>query len=365
MDAVAALYAGGNPETAEAIVASLSNAVFHSGEIKPAGGIKRALARASYRLLRWTTKAHLVTDDSGAEVAIFRNRLLERSRHPYASSLLTSSRSETVTLVEGGDPMNGPYMMLAPEIRKNCGSWDRLFFDSVQGKDVQSRFIWETRSTYEAAKARLTKDEAVRLKSVAAGTGLSMILAYDKLIRDGFDPALITARITDREDANIAKATRLLSKLSTTRNRIGSNPDVHGISAGTEDIFPTHGQRNATSGAQYDVVTAIGILEYFQGSSYDTTEQRLRMEPSVDSVTAHDLAERLKEMTTSRANLIVNTYLDHASTRILELFGKRFDYRNRENLRALLASVDFHPARLMGSGHIYDVEIYEKGPLSP
>ena len=72
---------------------------------------------------------------------------------------------------------------------------------------------------------------------------------------------------------------------------------------------------------------------------------------------------RLYAMTTDRASLIVNTYRDDASTRILELFGRRFDYRNRENLRSLLASVNFQPVRLVGSGNIYDVEVYEKNPL--
>ena len=65
-------------------------------------------------------------------------------------------------------------------------------------------------------------------------------------------------------------------------------------------------------------------------------------------------------MTTDRATLIVNTCRDDASTRILELFGRKFDYRNRENLRSLLTSANFRPVRLAGSGNIYDVEIYEK-----
>jgi hypothetical protein len=65
-------------------------------------------------------------------------------------------------------------------------------------------------------------------------------------------------------------------------------------------------------------------------------------------------------MTTDRGSLIVNTYRCDPSTRILELFGRKFHYRNRENLRSLLTSVNFRPARLVGSGNIYDVEIYEK-----
>jgi hypothetical protein len=63
--------------------------------------------------------------------------------------------------------------------------------------------------------------------------------------------------------------------------------------------------------------------------------------------------------------LIVNTYRPHASTRILELFGRRFDYRHRENLSALLATAGFDVPRLVGSGHVYDVVVYMKGCLSP
>ena len=69
---------------------------------------------------------------------------------------------------------------------------------------MQLRFIWETRATYEAARSRLEKGGVVRLKAVAAGTGLSMILAYDRLIKEGYDPARITVRITDRDKASTA-----------------------------------------------------------------------------------------------------------------------------------------------------------------
>ena len=137
----------------------------------------------------------------------------------------------------------------------------------------------------------------------------------------------------------------------------------YGISADTEDILAENGKEGAAYSAPYDVLTAIGILEYFQGFSYRTTEQRLKIGSLVDAASAQDLAMRLYAMTTDRASLIVNTYRDDASTRILELFGRRFDYRNRENLRSLLASVNFQHARLVGSGNIYDVEVYEKNPL--
>jgi hypothetical protein len=262
--------------------------------------------------------------------------------------------------MEGGDPMNGNYMMLAPEIRMNGGVWDRLFLDSVQGKDVRLRMVLETQATYETARRWLEEEKPVRLKAVAAGTGLSMILVYDRLIRDGYHPDLVTARITDWEEANIAKANRLMDKLATTRERKRNMGMGFGISAETEDIFAEHGEGSAACAARYDVVTAIGILEYFQGFSYCTTEQRLKLKSQVEAPAAQDLAKRLYDMTTDCAALIVNTCRDDASTRILELFGRKFDYRNREGLRSLLTSVNFRPLRLVGSGNIYDVEIYQK-----
>lgn len=358
MDAVAALYSQDDHKVSAAIMASLSREIFHGSDIKPAGRLKQALARISHRVLQRTTRTAVRVDEEGRESTIFSNRLLERSGHPYAKSLLTSSKSECAALVEGGDPMNGPYMMLSPEIRKNCGLWDRLFFDSVQSRDVQARIIWETRATYETAKMWLERKEPVRLKAVAAGTGLSLMLVYDKLIRDGYNPELITALITDRDQANIDKANRLLSTMAAAGDKKLGFDWKCGITAATEDIFS--GAEDSLAHERYDVVTAIGILEYFQGSSYTTSEQRLRLESAAESTTAHDLVQRLTAMTTDRARLVLNTYRDHASTRILELFGKRFDYRRREDVHALLASVNFRPARLMGSGHIYDVEAYEK-----
>jgi hypothetical protein len=68
----------------------------------------------------------------------------------------------------------------------------------------------------------------------------------------------------------------------------------------------------------------------------------------------------LYRMLTYRGSLIVNTMRNDPSTRILELFGRRFVYRARKDLQALLASVSFRPERLVGSGNIYDVEVYGK-----
>jgi hypothetical protein len=362
MDAVAALYSGDDVELSGKIVACLSDAIFNGSEIRQAGRVQRTMARVSYRMLHWTTTSGKGRDENGSEVTVFTNPVLERCRHPFARSLLGSSKSETASLIEGGDPMNSNYVMLAPEIRTNGGWWDRLLLDSVQGKDVQLRMALETRATHDAARRWLDRGEPVRLKAVAAGTGLSMILAYDKLVRDGYNPELITATITDREEANIEKTNCLLDKLATTRKNRRGLGKGYGISAHTEDILAENGKESAEYAARYDVVTAIGILEYFQGFSYRTTEQRLKIDSAIDAASAQDLAVRLYAMTNDRASLIVNTYRDDPSTRILELFGRKFIYRNRENLRALLASVNFQPVRLVGSGNIYDVEVYEKSP---
>ena len=356
MDAVAALYAQDNRKLALDILASLSHAIFDGPGVQPANPVKRALARVSHRVLSWTTRTHEFTDDNGAAVTAYRNRVLERSGHPYAKALLTSSSRELAALVEGGDPMNGPYMMLSPEIRKNCGVWDRLFFDSVQGRDVQARILWETRATHEAAKKRLAAGGSVRLKAVAAGTGLSMMLVYDRLIRDGFDPAKITARITDRDPGNVAKAQRLLETLASARDPKLGFEWKDGIVAAVEDALDA-----PTADPGHDIITAIGILEYFQGHTYLTTEHRLKLDHRDEPATAHDLVRSLAAMSTEGANLIVNTYRDDHSTRILELFGKRFDYRDKENLRRLLETVDFQPLHVVGSGHIYDVKVYAKG----
>ena len=358
MDAVAALYAEGEHDLAEAIVASLSRAIFHGSETKPANKGKLFIGRVSHRVVRWTTKA--TPADPGLEGVRCRNALLERSGHPYARALLEVSRSEAAALVEGGDAMNGPYMMLSPEIRKNSGMWDRIFLESVQSRDVQLRFMLETRATYHAAKRVLDRGEAVRIKAVAAGTGLSLILVYDKLIRDGYAPQAITATITDRDSANIVKTNRLLAKLASTRNNRQLPGQTYGITAMAEDVSTGPDHLARTGHAPYQIVTAIGILEYFQGNTHATTEQRLKIHEPEEPFSARDLAACLAAMTSDRGCLIVNTYRDHSCIRILELFGKRFDFRGRGHLRDLLEPLNFRPFHLAGSGHIYDVEVFEK-----
>jgi hypothetical protein len=360
MDAVIALYSDSDEELSEAIIASLSRAIFGGGVGQPAGPAKRAMARVSYQILKWTTTRRRATGED-YEGGAFHNPILMWSGHPYARALLDSSCRETECLVEGGDPMNGPYMMICPEILKVSEVWDRLFLDSVQSRDVQLRFIWETQATYEAVKSRLENGGVVRLKAIAAGTGLSMIVAYDRLMRDGYDPARIIFRITDREKANIEKTNRILAKLCSTRGRTPGAECEGGISAGIEDIF--EGEQDTTQVAKYDVVTAVGILEYLQGCSFDTTERCLNLQEPEEAATAPVLAARLDTMTTDSATLIVNTFRSHGCTRILELFGRRFDYRNMENLSALLAPAHFRNPRLVGSGNMYDVVVYEKAPL--
>ena len=358
MDAVVALYSEGNQELSEAIIASLGRAIFDGEHVGPAGLVQRSLARASYRILKWTTtrRPEAKTRDRGHGAS--HNPLLERTGHPYARALLDASSRETESLVEGGDPMNGPYMMIVPEILKVSTKWDRIFLNSVQGRDVQLRFIWETQATYEAAKRLLAKGGSVRMKAVAAGTGLSMIVAYDRLIREGHDPARISVKITDREKTQIDKCHRMLAKLTSTRGRTAGGEG--GFSAEMEDIFEA--EPRAGSLATYDVVTAVGILEYLQGFTCDTTERCHGLPQPREASTAEHLVARLGEMTTDGGAVIINTCRLDASTRILELFGKRFDYRRRENLSALLATANFRNPRLVGSANIYDIEVYEKGP---
>jgi hypothetical protein len=360
MNAVAALYAQGEQELSEAIIASLSRAVFEGPHPAPASLVKRTFARLSYRVLKWTTSPRKAAND-GYKGGAFHNPLLEWSGHPYARALLDSSCTETESLVEGGDPMNGPYMLICPEIHRASAIWDRIFMDSVQSRDVQLRFIWETRASYEAARARLQAGTDVRMKAVAAGTGLSKILVYDRLLKDGFDPARITVRITDRDEAGLAKARRLLAKLPSTRNRVTETETDGGISVGVEDLFATDPAPGGAPEKKYHVLTAVGILDYLPGFTCETTERSQRLEQPEETVNAQHLATKLAQMAADGAALVVNTYHPDASTRILELFGRKFDYRKLEDLTALLATAGFGSPRVAGSGNVYDVVVFRRG----
>jgi hypothetical protein len=361
MDAVFALYNEGQDETAAAIVASLSRQIFEADLPKPASWLRRRIAGLLFRLLERTTRTHSRTDAHGKEVISYRNALLERTNHPYALTLLEPSRADTATFVEGGDPMNAIYMMISPEISESASLWDRILLNSVQGKDVQLRFTWETRMTHDFASRRLDRGEPVRLKAVAAGTGLSLILVLDRLLREGYDPKLITGVITDREAANAAKATRLISKLSSTRGQLMVNGEAGpGISVHIEDL--SHPAPEDGHGEPFHVVTLIGILEYFLGFTCSTTEQHLNdLEPE-EQTEAVDLVRKIHDMTADSGVLIANSYRVEIGARILEIFGKRLRYRNRKELQALAATAGFVPTGHFGSGNVYDVEVFSKQP---
>lgn len=356
MEAVNKLYSEGNAEISEAIIASLSQQIFSETVPKPAPSIKRMLAIIVFQVLKRTTTSSTKTGHDGQEFISYQNSILERSDHPYAHALLETSGADAASFVEGGDPMNAPYMMISPEIRSTSCTWDRLLLDSVQGKDVQLRFICEARATLKAAKARLDKGQPVRMKAAAAGTGLSMILVFDRLIRAGYDPSLITMAITDRCPTNITKINRLLNKLSSTRSHLATDKSPAGIYACTEDLLDAEN----SSDTPYDIITLVGILEYFHGFTTSTTEEHLG-HPSLSlEPCAKKLAHAIAAMTAKAGTLITNTYRVETGARILELFGKRFRYRNCEDLHALVDIAGFTPVGSAGSGHIYDIEVYQK-----
>lgn len=144
----------------------------------------------------------------------------------------------------------------------------------------------------------LDAGKSVRLKAVAAGTGLSLILVYDRLIRDGFDPGRLAVSITDRDAVNIEKANRLMDKLQTTKGRQAVQERGGSILAKPEDLF----EKSAGAGLEpYDVVTAIGILEYFHGHTYTTTEHHLNLTVQPEAASAIDLVQRLDEMVAHQA----------------------------------------------------------------
>src|SRR5262249_47335167 len=117
--------------------------------------------------------------------------------------------------------------------------------------------------------------------------------------------------------------------------------------------------------AKYHVVTAVGVFHYLPGFTCQTTERSLRFPQPEEGVQAEHPAPPLGPKIAADGGLIVNTYPPPARTPLLELFGRRFDYRHRENLSALLATAGFGVPRLVGSGHIYDVEVYVKSCPSP
>ena len=140
MDGVTCLYGGGSDDLARALVASLGRRIFESDAPRPSNFFRRRLAAGVFHLMRGTTRNDTRPGPDGHPVVFHRNRILERSGHPYAATMLEPSRADTAAFVEGGDPMNALYMMLVPEIRRQAGLWDHIILDSVQARDVQWRF---------------------------------------------------------------------------------------------------------------------------------------------------------------------------------------------------------------------------------
>lgn len=361
MEAVDILYSHGKEDLSEAIIASLSRQIFDEKEPRPSTRLRRFLARGILRFLKRRTSVERRQGPDGQEMEVYRNRALERSDHPYAATLLSPSKASNATFVEGGDPMNAPYMMICPTISRNASTWDRLLLDNVLSCDVRLRFIWETRSTYEAARSRLDLGHPVRIMSAAAGTGLSAILVYDRLIRDGYAPDSIAVIMTDREESNVEKARRLLSKLATTRENLAHGGEQNGITSRTMDLTrTTSSQGVAEADGVYDVVTLVGILEYFRGFTSETTEEHLGEPYLTEESEGVDLIQKVAEMTAPSGKLIANTHRREPAAQILEVFGKKLRYRDRENLRALVETGGFIPVSTVGMANIFDVEVFER-----
>ena len=342
MDAVNSLYAEGDEELSAAIIASLSAQVFADANPAPSSSLRKVLAMGVLRLLKRTTRKKVGPGGN----TTYSNRILERSKHPYALTLLGAPEGKSQTFVEGGDPMNAPYMMISPEIREHAGRWDRLLLSSMHGRDVQLRFIYEARSIYSAAKTKLEAGQPVGIKAAAAGTGLCLILVIDRLIRDGYDPALIKATISDRDPSNVTKAERLVEKLPTTRGN---------LSCVTEDLLSPDGKTDEN----IDVMTLVGILEYFCGHTCTTTEGT----PGDETEAPALVAGAIKALRPGGV-LIANSYKPERGGRIIEVFGKTLRFRTKNDLHALMASVDLKPQRSAGHGHVYDVELYQKPQAS-
>ncbi|MEX1118198.1 MAG: hypothetical protein WEB60_05325 [Terrimicrobiaceae bacterium] len=359
MQAMATLYGDGHEDASRELVDGLGWQIFEGPERRPLGGLRRAMTGFVFWLMQRTTREEVRTQADGKKVVAYRNRILERTGHPYTVTLLQPARSETAFLVEGGDPMNAIYMLLCPEVYRKAGLWDRLLLDSVPSRDVQVRFFWETRLTHEWATQRLKQGKPVRIKAFAAGTGLSVILVCDRLLRDGHDPRLIRAVISDRDPAHNKKTIQLIKKLPRLRDLVDQDGSANfGLFAQAEDIFQP--SADAEREKPYDVVTAVGILEYFTGHTYKMTEERLGEVAPTGQPAAGDLILAVAKATAPGGHLIANTHRESAATRILEVFGKRFRYRKPENLQSLAATAGFKPVGTPHSGNVYDVAVFEK-----
>lgn len=359
MSALAALYGEGRVETARAIISSLNRRIFEGPPPRPSNIIRRGLARGVVRLLQRTTTSAVAPGPDGEPLTRYENRILRNSGHPYAITLLEPTRADTSTFVEGGDPMNAIYMMLSPEIAAQSKLWDKIILDSVQCRDVQWRLYWETRLTRDLAVSRLKAGLPARLKAVAAGTGLSMLLAIERLLQEGHDPSLLTALITDREQANIDRALRLAQKLPETGRHLALHAGAgHGLFVRIEDAL--HPSTKDAHESPFDVVTVVGLLEYFPGHTLTTTEEN-RGEPAPQGPPrAADIVRNVGAATADGGAMVANSYRLMPASRLLEIFGKRFRYRGLAELRELAATGGFVPSGLGYSANIFDIQVFTR-----
>jgi hypothetical protein len=57
---------------------------------------------------------------------------------------------------------------------------------------------------------------------------------------------------------------------------------------------------------------------------------------------------------------VTNTFRLISAVRIMEVFGKKFRYRGRPEMERLLATAGFTPVGRHHSGHVFDVEVFQK-----
>ena len=89
-------------------------------------------------------------------------------------------------------------------------------------------------------------------------------------------------------------------------------------------------------------------------------EENQNQELTGHELEALELVSRIAASVDQSGSLIANTYRMVTGGRILEIFGKRLRYRNRDDLHKLMATAEFHPEQNIGSGNIYDVELLKK-----
>jgi len=344
MQAAAVLYGDGENERAREIFGALGRHVFEGPPPEPAGILRRRVALGILALLRRTTRAERLPSGGTR----FHNRILERSKHPYARTMLDPGAS----FVEGGNPMNAVYMMLVPGVQPAV--WDRILLDSVLARDVQIRFFHETRIVHQLASEKLAQSGRVRIKAFAAGAGLSPLLVLARLLADAADPASVKLVISDREPANVESALRLAKKIPALARCLDG-----GLHARAEDaLVPPSDAADAARFEPFDIVTAVGILEYFHGFTLTTTEEGCSQTPPSGHPDASDLLRSIRLQTAPDGRLVANSYGPEPGGRILEIFGKTFRYRTRSELAALAASAGFRPAGPHRAGTIYDVEAF-------